>query len=90
MTEIFSFRYYEMPVEVAASYPERPNESMHLQGLVHCLQRLVALCRDNAQNCLLLANSDLMTKLLKGFTPVLSVNETKFTGESAVIILYPQ
>jgi hypothetical protein len=45
------------------------------------------LCRDNAQNCLLLANSDLMTKLLKGFTPVLSVNETKFTGESAVIIL---
>jgi hypothetical protein len=27
-----------------------------------------------------------MTKLLKGFTPVLSVNETKFNGESAVII----
>jgi len=87
MTEIFSFRYYEMPVEVAASYPERPNESTHLQGLVHCLQRLVALCRDNAQNCLLLANTDLMTKLLKGFTSVLSVNESKFTGESAVIIL---
>jgi hypothetical protein len=81
MTEIFSFRYYEMPVEVAASCRERPSESTHLQGLVHCLQRLVALCRDNPQNCLLLANSDLMTKLLKGFTPVLSVNETKFAGE---------
>jgi hypothetical protein len=74
-----------MPVEVGPSFPERPNESTHLQSLVHCIQRLVALCRDNAQNCVLLANSDLMTKLLKGFTSILSVNESKFSGECIVI-----
>jgi hypothetical protein len=83
--EYFCFRYYEMPLEAAASYPERPNESTHLQGLVHCIQRLVALCRDSSQNCMLLANSDLMTKLLKGFTPVLSDSDTKFNGECIVI-----
>jgi hypothetical protein len=51
------------------------------------LQRLVALCRDNVHNCLLLANSDLMMKLLKGFTPILSVSETKFSGESASLVI---
>jgi hypothetical protein len=74
-----------MPVEARTSYPDRPNESTHLQSLVHCIQRLVALCRDNAQNCMLLANSDLMTKLLKGFTSILSVSESKFSGEYVVI-----
>lgn len=77
-----------MPVEAAASYPDRPAESTHLQGLVHCLQRLVALCRDNVHNCLLLANSDLMMKLLKGFTPILSVSETKFSGERISPVSY--
>jgi hypothetical protein len=85
MYGIFCSRYYEMPVEAAASHPERPNESTHLQGLVHCIQRLVALCRHNAHNCMLLANSDLMTNLLKGFTYVLSVSESKFSGKCMVI-----
>ena len=70
-----------MPAEVVSAYPERPNESTHLQSLVHCIQRLVVLCRDNPQNCMLLANSGLTTKILKGFSPVLSVSESKFGGK---------
>jgi hypothetical protein len=88
MAGMYCSRYYEMPVEAAASYPERPVESTHLQGLVHCIQRLVALCQDNAHNCLLLANSDLMTKLLKGFTPILSVSETKFSGKCLGLVIF--
>ncbi|XP_069691772.1 lysosomal-trafficking regulator isoform X2 [Periplaneta americana] len=79
-------RYYEMSSGILTSCPERPNESTHLQSLVHCIQRLVALCRDNQQNCVVLANSDLSSKLLKGFAAILSVSETKF-GELQRIIL---
>ncbi|GFG30500.1 hypothetical protein Cfor_08123, partial [Coptotermes formosanus] len=75
-----------LAVELLIHLNRRSVSQMRRNGLVHCLQRLVALCRDNPQNCLLLANSDLMTKLLKGFTPVLSVNETKFAELQRIIL----
>ncbi|GLH06434.1 Neurobeachin [Gryllus bimaculatus] len=69
-------------------WSELPNEAMHLQNLVHCIQRLVALCRDNPQNCITLAKNGVIEKLLDGFGTFLKILNPNYTElQSAVLEL---
>ncbi|XP_068085277.1 lysosomal-trafficking regulator [Anabrus simplex] len=67
-------------------WSQKPDEALHLQNMVHCIQRLVALCRDNPQNCVVLAKNSVITKLLEGFSDCLATTDLKLAELQRIVL----
>ncbi|XP_063221149.1 lysosomal-trafficking regulator isoform X2 [Bacillus rossius redtenbacheri] len=73
-------------VHYTERFPGLPEDSTQVSAVVHCVQRLVALCRDNSQNCVLLAKHGLITKLLQGFSHILGVRSHNFADIQRIVL----
>nr|CAD7196152.1 unnamed protein product [Timema douglasi] len=52
-------------LHTSASSPEHSDGAAHFSAVVHCVQRLVLLCRDNPTNCIVLAKNDVQKMILE-------------------------
>nr|CAD7400993.1 unnamed protein product [Timema cristinae] len=73
-------------LHTSTSSPEHSDGAAHFSAVVHCVQRLVLLCRDNPTNCIVLAKNGVIAKLLRGFSQCLSINNSKLTDVQKMIL----
>lgn len=63
----------------------------NIDGIIYCLQRLIAICKDNDESCIKLAKEGLISKLLSCIKEHVNNNERseicKYTGFCNLILL---